>query len=172
MDNLVLDIQFSAESATEPVSLQQAKNWLKVDIDDDDALITELITSARQDCENYLCMSLIARTVTACLNIGLGEIPLPYGPINDVISVKNIATGEMIESFVLKYNNFKSLDPCTEVEAVYTAGFDDGQCPKSFVYAILMQTAWQYEHRGDDLDQQTNLSPGVMRKLKPYRRVT
>jgi uncharacterized phiE125 gp8 family phage protein len=169
MDNLVLDIKFESEGP-EPVTLADAKGWLKIDVTDDDTLLTDLITAARQDCENYLNISLVDRTVTAWLQIGLDEIRLPYGPVNEVTSVTNSATGEAIEGYTLKYEMFKALDPCSEVKTVYTAGFNGG-LPKHFKIAVLSQLAYQYEHRGDETEQQSNLSPEVMRKLKPYRRV-
>lgn len=171
MDNLVLDIQFTNESQTEPVSVTEAKNWLKIDVPDDDPLLTTLITGARQDCESFLNISLIERTVTACLQIGLEEIRLPYGPVKEVLAVNN-DKGQAVQSFELKYNVFKALDPCTEVIAKYNAGFNLGAIPKHFKIAILDQIAWQYEHRGDETEAQNNLSTEVMRKLKPYRRVT
>ena len=41
-------------ATTEPITLQQAKNWLRLDHTDDDARITSLITTARQRAEKYL----------------------------------------------------------------------------------------------------------------------
>ncbi len=171
MDNLVLDIQFSNEGP-EPVTLTDAKNWLKIDVSDDDVLLTRLISAARQDCENYLNISLVPRTITAWLQIGLDEIRLPYGPVNDLTSVSN-NKGEVIEpaNYVLKYEKFKALDPATEVRAVYTAGYSAEELPSNFIIAILSRVAQLYEHRGDELGQ-GNLSPDVVQKLKPYRRVT
>jgi uncharacterized phiE125 gp8 family phage protein len=160
MDNLVLDTTFSAEGA-EPVTLADAKAWLKVDIADDDLLITELITTARRDCETYLCTSLIPRTITAYLQIGLGEIRLPYGPV-DVITTVTDLDGNVID-YITKYETFKALDPVTEVKAVYTTL---GQGAK-FKTAVMKQLAFLYEHRGDE----TELNAEVMRQLKPHRRV-
>jgi hypothetical protein len=170
MENLVLDIQFSNENTAEPVTVQEAKNWLKIDVPDDDILLSDIITSARQECENYTCISFIERTVTACLYIGLDEIRLPYGPVKNVLSVTN-NTGQPVQSFELKYNVFKALDPCPEVTAKYNAGFVYGALPKNFKQAVLNQVAWQYEHRGDETETQ-GLSPEALRKLKPHRRVT
>lgn len=169
MDNLVLDIKFSNEGS-EPVTVLEAKNWLKIDVPDDDLLLADLITSARQQCEGYLNISLIDRTVTAWLQIGLDEIRLPYGPVKTVTNVTNYK-GDPIVGYVLKYEMFQALDPTTEVKAVYSAGFEDG-LPKQFKTAILSQVAWLYEHRGDEKEADTTLGPEVMRKLKPYRRVT
>lgn len=171
MDNLVLDIQFSNESLVEPVILPEARSWLKLDVSDDDTIVTELITAARQQCEGFLNISLISRTVTAWLQIGLDEIRLPYGPVKTITSVTNYK-GDPIAGYQVKYELFKALDPCTEVKTVYDAGFNNGALPKHFKIAILNQIAWQYEHRGDETEQQTTLSPEAKKILIPYRRVT
>ena len=40
-------------AASEPITLTEAKNFLRVDGSDDDALITALISAAREMCEQY-----------------------------------------------------------------------------------------------------------------------
>jgi hypothetical protein len=168
MDNLVLDIQFTNESLVEPVTLPEARSWLKLDVSDDDTVVTELITAARQQCEGYLNISLISRTVTAWLQIGLDEIRLPYGPVETITSVTNYK-GDPIAGYQVKYELFKALDPCTEVKTVYDAGFN-GSIPKHFKTAIKEQIAWLYTNRGDAEVTET-LSPIAKMILAPYRRV-
>jgi hypothetical protein len=168
MDNLVLDIQFSNESLVEPVTLPEARSWLKLDVSDDDTIVTELITVARQQCEGFLNISLISRTVTAWLQIGLDEIRLPYGPVKTITSVTNYK-GDPIAGYQVKYELFKALDPCTEVKTVYDAGFN-GSIPKQFKTAIKEQIAWLYTNRGDAEVTET-LSPIAKKILAPYRRV-
>ncbi len=51
--NAVLSTEFSNEGA-EPVTVIEAKNWLRIDVTDDDDLVEELITAARQICEDYV----------------------------------------------------------------------------------------------------------------------
>ena len=46
-----------SEPAAEPVSLEQAKNYLRVSITDDDDLISFLITAAREACEMFCSRS-------------------------------------------------------------------------------------------------------------------
>lgn len=55
-----LKLEFPA--AVDPVSLAEAKNFLRVDdIDDDDDLITGLISAATEACENYTRRSFISK---------------------------------------------------------------------------------------------------------------
>lgn len=42
---------------TEPITVDQAKLWLRVDNDDDDDLIGILVTAARESCENFCSRS-------------------------------------------------------------------------------------------------------------------
>jgi uncharacterized phiE125 gp8 family phage protein len=50
---MILSTQLITPPAAEPVTLAQAKLYLRVDFDDDDTLITALITAAREYCEKY-----------------------------------------------------------------------------------------------------------------------
>lgn len=53
----------------EPITPSQAKRHLRVDWDDDDAYITDLITAARQWCEQGLRRALITQTIQATLQL-------------------------------------------------------------------------------------------------------
>lgn len=52
----------SVEPAEEPITLEEAKSHLRVDIEDDDNLILNLITAARQKAESILKRALITQT--------------------------------------------------------------------------------------------------------------
>jgi len=85
--NAVLSTVFSGESTTEPVTLDEAKNWCRIDVTDDDTLIEDIIIpAAREVCENYANLSFIARTVTAKIQNGLGNFYLPYAPVVAITS--------------------------------------------------------------------------------------
>ena len=58
--NCVLDVQFLDGEITEPVTLSEAKDFCKIDISTDDAILTELITAARE-------MVRITQTLVLCL---------------------------------------------------------------------------------------------------------
>jgi hypothetical protein len=139
--NAALSAEFSDESTTEPVTLQEAKNWCRVDINDDDAIITALITAARIVCENYANLSFIERTVTAKIHNGLGNITLPFGPVvGDITSITDIYDTPLTDyTLQTPYG--------TDLTVVYDAGY--ATLPENFKTAILCQIAWMYENRGD-----------------------
>ena len=140
--NAVLSTSFS-EEGDEPVTLQEAKDWCRIDVTDDDTLITSLITAARIICENYANLSFIERTVTAKIKNGLGGIQLPYGPVTSEIAFYDEDDTELTD-YLLKNGDGN------EVTAVYSAGYDEeNPLPGNLKTAILNQIAWMYENRGD-----------------------
>lgn len=65
-------------AATEPITLQQAKNWLRLDHTDDDARITSLITTARQRAEKYLRRDILPKTREVFWTVLTEDVNLPY----------------------------------------------------------------------------------------------
>lgn len=75
--------------AIEPVTLAEAKAHLRVDHDDDDALISSLIQAAREHAERFLGRALIEQTWELYLDAfpETGPIELAICPVIDVIGV-------------------------------------------------------------------------------------
>ena len=137
--NAVIDTVFSAEGS-EPVTLQEAKDWCRIDVPDDDVLIAELISGARAICELHSNISFIERTVTALLHNGMGRINLPYGPVVGAV-VYNDEDGNVLADFSIKTASDD------RIQAVYSAGYT--VLPKNLKTALLNQILWCYENRGD-----------------------
>ena len=156
---------------TEPVLLDEAKAWMKVEVDDDDVIIAILITAARHICEGYTCESWVQRTVTAIVNNSLGDIRLPYGPVRTISNVYDYNGDELdSDNYTLRGETVKRVcaPVCDYLKLVYTAGFT--AITQDRKTALLMQTAWLYQHRGDALDNNT-MSPDAKLILSPYRTV-
>lgn len=60
----MMGIRVTTQPALEPITLQEAKDHLRVDDDNEDALISELIKAAREHCENHIQMPLITQSLT------------------------------------------------------------------------------------------------------------
>jgi hypothetical protein len=108
-------LTLSSAPAAEPVTTDEAKSWAKIDSEDDDALVGQLITAARLSAEEYLRRSLITQTwkltrdlASSMLNNTLQEgvydlpisalygglereIELPKGPVQSITSVTTYA---------------------------------------------------------------------------------
>lgn len=78
-------------AATEyPVSLAEAKLHLRVDIDDDDDLITSLIGAATEHVEASTARALVSRTIDFYLPqfpCNSGQIDLPLSPVSSVTNL-------------------------------------------------------------------------------------
>ena len=69
------------EPALEPVTLAEAKAHLRVDISDDDDLITAIIKAAREYCEEYLDRTLVHTQWTMRMDAFPWEFKLPRPPM-------------------------------------------------------------------------------------------
>ena len=182
-DNYVLHTSFTeAEDLIEPVLLTEMKTYLRISPDEtfNDALVTQLIKTARQQLEGYLNISLVDKTVTARLQNEIGYMQLPYSAPSITITEVTDDDDNVIDSdnYKLKgnmlsvystptaINNFYS--GCSIATVVYDVAYPDG-LPEHYKTAIMQQVSWLYERRGDEMDRA--LSPLVKISLKPYRRV-
>jgi uncharacterized phiE125 gp8 family phage protein len=83
-------LKLKTAPALEPVTLEEAKNHLKVDSNDDNLLITALITTARQLAEKETRRAFITQTWEMILDSAESEIEIPKPPLQSVISIKVI----------------------------------------------------------------------------------
>jgi len=84
----------------EPVSLKETKNHLKVDSDDDNALISALITTARQMAEKETGRAFITQTWEMFLDSVSSEIEIPKPPLQAAGLVITVIDGAGDETVV------------------------------------------------------------------------
>ncbi|NJC24796.1 head-tail connector protein [Neolewinella antarctica] len=72
----------------EPVSLDEAKDWLRVGYDAEDALIEGLIMAARAYCEHYTNRIFLHQTLVERFEAGERQLTLHADRITSVTSVK------------------------------------------------------------------------------------
>ena len=90
-----MPVRVTTAPAAEPISTADAKLHLRVDASDDDALIDDLIKTARRHVEQRIWRSLIDTTLELtleCLPGGAGEIYLPFGPVDSIATFAYVAT--------------------------------------------------------------------------------
>lgn len=168
--NAVLDVYFLDESGNgiEPITLNQVKDWLKIDTTDEDSLLNNITTAARILCEQYTNISFIQRKVIAIVNNSLGSIELPYSPIGEILDLQDVDGNELTDYEVTGVVHKRLKTPEKDYLRVkYTAGFTT--LPQNYKTALLTAIAYIYEHRGDE--QFGELSPMAKTFLKPLRRV-
>lgn len=147
---------------TEPVTLQEAKDWDKIDQDVDDDLITALITAARRMCEKFSGIGFISRTITASINNSNGGFQLPYGPV----TVDPTATDENDNALEVRYKFGQILSPRGRMTVSYTAGY--ATLPEDLKTALKAQILFLYENRGESV---IAVSPIAKMILEPLREV-
>lgn len=145
----------------EPISLATAKDWLRVTTEDDDTIITDLITVARKRIEAYTLRSMVSKSITLTGYVDYNFM-LPYAPISAVSAVKyldgqTVDTGvnewetlDADEYQVIGYNDkqFRPHFPAT-YEITYTTSANSDAGLKTDLKRVLL---WLYENRGDDSD--------------------
>jgi len=170
----------------EPVTLDYAKIFLRVDTDDDNQLISDLIKGSRLRVEDMIGASLITRRrlymshsvperslfinhtpVTAVHRVGIiaPDCTVTDVPVEDyTVSLRAIPAAVCLNS--VRWSDYA--DPVAvevEIEAGYGTTADD--VPMQLRQAILLLLAQSYEHR--DSETQPPLPMMVDALTMPYR---
>jgi uncharacterized phiE125 gp8 family phage protein len=156
-------------ASTYPVTLAEAKLHARVDLNDDDALITALIVAATEMCEQKIGRAIMTQTWLLTLDAFPAAIELTRVPVQSVTSVTYVDpdgatvplnTGSNWRLLDLGDYSFARIVPVygyewpatraqAEVVSVqYVAGYASAAAvPQSIKQWILLQTASMYENR-------------------------
>lgn len=173
--------------ASEPITLEEVKNHLKVDFSTDDTLIESLIVAARQYCENYTNRKLITQTIEEKFD-GFPDdrfLNLSVPKVISITSVKYLDTSEVEQTFaaenydlsshqwppfvLLKLNkNWPSVLGRRDVVTVeYVVGFGAASdVPAVIKSAMLLVIGDLYEKRTDSVKK---LPTAAQHLLNQYR---
>lgn len=155
--------------AAEPITLAEAKAHLRVDITDDDSLITALITAARQHVEVITRRQLITATWDLTLDTWPDgdTILVPLPPLQSVTSITYkdsagtvytlptidyiVDTAEEPGRVVLAYGKTwpsTTLYPAGAITVRFTAGYGAAAAvPQAIKQALLLMIGHWYENR-------------------------
>ena len=162
----------------EPVTLNEAKEYARIDGIAEDQVITALIKMARLHCESYTGKSIVPKTVTITSFTYPYQFQMPYGPLTNELNITKCVTIDQngVET-PLTYQVVAGLFPKIQIlggpqsykfRLVYTAGF--AVVPEDIKLAIKMMVNTLYERREDFSDLQAIESPlGVKALLMPYK---
>lgn len=157
------------EPAAEPVSLAEAKSFLRIDTNDDDALIGDLVAAARIMAEEQTGKAFITQSWRIVYDgCPPPVVILPYGPVQSVSAVTSVASdgAETViaaQSYHLNAREdlvFEAAPTGHQVRIDYVAGYGDAAAgvPVDLTQAILLHVAHLYEHRD-------NLNPPLAAQL-------
>ena len=173
--------------ATEPVTLAEAKAQLRLEHNDDDALIDGLIVAAREYAEAVTRRALITQTWKLTLDAFCAKIDLPKPPFQSVASVKYLDTGgvertldpaaydavfDTTEAFVMPAYGTSwpsTRDQAGAVRIAFVAGYENAnEVPQAIKQGMLIHLTQLYEDR----EGGGTIPPAVDVLYWPYRVVT
>jgi len=118
-----------------PITLEEAKTFLRVNHDEDDAIIQGYIITAIKDIEDYTHRAVVQRPHTLHLDFATGKVEIPRPPIVSVDS----PTGLDVHGYETKWIDIEDIEDLT---LEYTAGYDP--VPDDLQSAILNQLPVYY----------------------------
>ena len=183
-------IQIVTPPASEPLTLAEVKEFLRVDHSDDDATLAIFITAARQLCESYTRMALLPTTFEEYFDdfpqytgTFKDEIRLSRSPVSAVTYVKYIDGNETtITADAAEYKIdtisrparispdngwFGTYETINAVFVRYVAGFADAaSVPAPLKHGMMLVIGDMYENRTDSVKRLPTASEYLW---NPYR---
>ena len=159
------------------LTLVAVKNYMRIEEDYDDSLISSLIEAAIVAAENFTKMSIVSRRVEFVCNIhNRQEFHLRYKPITQLVKIIGTVGKETIALQSEQYSvdvdtSILFLNHRLDVEMLlveYIAGFDQGSVPQSIRHGILMHIAEMYDRERQDT---VSLSMEIKNLYLPYRQL-
>jgi uncharacterized phiE125 gp8 family phage protein len=182
-EDTIMSLQLNTPPAAEPVTLDQAKAWLRVESgDDEDALIASLIPAARARCEWHTGRAFVTQGWTLWCDGPVSCLDIPLPPLQAVTAVTlydrdGNATVLASDAYVVDLAGSRlalkawpaNLRAANSVAVAFTAGYGGAaDVPAPLCAAILQIVSALYEHRGGD----TVPTPdNALALLAPYRTI-
>ena len=172
MINSEFQVEVVTDLSVEPVTLQEAKDYMRISSDSENDLIEELITSARERIEKFTGLSLGEKTLRAYWFYYHVPAEIPYGPVTLINSV--VDDNDVALEYTARGLQYKVLEAYSTQGLVieYEAGF--AVAPKGLKLAILKQVSTDYENRENYVvgEMAYELSSDARRQAMPYCRNT
>ncbi|MBT2215839.1 head-tail connector protein [Virgibacillus dakarensis] len=142
-----MNLKVITPPASSPVDLEYVKQYLRIDYDDEDALIQGMIDASVVHAEAFTRRSLAPKTYELILNDYVGQVYLPNPPLISVDSVVNeYSTPIHYEVIEERGRAVVSLSPEFDKAVItYQSGY--GELPKPIEQAILLLVSHFYENR-------------------------
>lgn len=141
-------------AVTEPVTLAEAKTYIRVSGSSEDDLITAMITRARQSIERATGLAIVDKDVTVWFSNENGSLQIPVGPYQSDFKLYNNETDDEIlaADYTLIGGQFPVLKrpELSNLRMEYVAGY--ATVPEALKGAILDQVNYIYENRGANID--------------------
>jgi uncharacterized phiE125 gp8 family phage protein len=180
-----LTLTITGAPIVEPLTLEEAKRFLRVDITRDDALIEALMVSAREEVELLTGRTILSTTYALRLECfpATGIIALPRPPLQSVTSIAYIDTAQVSQTLATTVYGVDSFsepgrvyrktgqtwpsvyDQLVPITITYVAGYTLATVPERMRTALKLLLNDSYEHREAHLDARTFCNEAVHRLL-------
>jgi hypothetical protein len=158
-------IKINSTLGGEIVSVQEAKDYVRIDTSADDALISSMISQARIWCENYISRDIVSKNRTYYLDTtASGVFDLPFGPISSVEEVTIDGTITTAYEILGLDNETIELDQgsAERVKITYiTAGMNDSLLKQ----AMLQLISTYYDNRAEFVESSVSEVPTNVRVI-------
>lgn len=156
----LIQIKIAPKASTpDVVTTAEAKDYSRVDFNEDDTLFAQLIASSRERLEKYCCRVFLESDCEAIYcQEGCGDrILLSYS--DNIV----LAPGGSYNDLLVGEIYIKTEDK--EVKLEYEAGYPTESMPGWIKQAVLMDVAYRYENRGD-----VAINSGINGEVKEFLR--
>ena len=140
-------IKINSEIGSELLTVQNVKDYVRIDTSADDTLIGQMIIQARIWCENYISRDIVSKNRTYYLDTTNGLFDLPFAPVSSIssLTIEDVAAGYTVLGLD---NETIELDggEAENVKVTYiTSGLDNGLIKQ----AMLQLISTYYDNRAD-----------------------
>ncbi len=164
-NKVMRQITINSTTGSEIISVQDVKDFVRIDTSADDSLISLMIETARMFCENYISRDIVPKNRTYYLDrTETGLIDLPFAPVASISEV--LVNGSAATYEILGLDNETiELDggAAKKVKITYvTSGISNGLIKQ----ALLQSVSTYYDNRADFVQgQDIHLLPSSAKNI-------
>lgn len=147
-------IKINSTTGNEIITIQDVKDYARIDTSADDTLITLMIETARLWCENYISRDIVPKNRTYYLDTTTtGLIDLPFSPVASISSVT--INDENATYTILGLNNESIELDGGAAEKVKITYITEGINNALIKQAMLQTISTYYDNRADFIEGST-----------------
>lgn len=163
---IVNSVNIITDATVEPITLAEAKEWMRISYDTDDVIIAELIIGARKHLELLCGVSFVTKVIKSNIEL-TGSVPnvwmvdVPYSPLIAVNELKWKTGFNMYETLVAN-DDYEIIGGKIWLYSygnyiiTYQAGYTI--TPQDIINDMLTLISWTYQNRGKNFKSDQNAS--------------
>jgi uncharacterized phiE125 gp8 family phage protein len=163
----------------EPVSVELARKQCRLDDDEEDELIAQKITAAREWVEDFTGRIVAQQTLVAHFRAWGSYLEIPRRPVISVDAIvyngdpddDSYAAGRFVLGpyplrILAGADGFPALRTGGAITVAYTAGYDAGEVPKVMIEAILVLVGGMMSEREGGYEKSLKAAEAMLVRLR------